>query len=367
MIAAVTLCTVFLLFACNNDDFYHLYGEPQTLSEGEKAGETQAPITENDTQDPSDLTEQEEQTDKGSQDTDSGTEQPTDGTDNDNKTTDLSDEKEKDKDTENADQTGEDDRNDDLLKEDEIVLSEHFDLSETKEGLYPYIAFRPSETALTVFVGMRSVGTAEVGSDGGISFDCGFAEQEYRLWGNLDQRGHLTTYVWFEALNAFKQVAFVSSAMQIDLTEQELTVLQNPSPSSDLQESDEEGVIEETQKTGVTNGTSLADLSPLTQSALYPLWEGIHGVAENLTVDMLGEMGEEYRFSVVGMTAEESAALVARFESYITYRAEIASGTEYEAAGLYEGSVFNLAVRISKENAVYSADIHATVYPLGEE
>ena len=309
-------CTV-LLFACKEDDFYKMYGTSnsvvtqdaslteETPSADELTQGTDSLEKESEENDP-DLEKEKETTetqgenadvtekDKGSvtekgedgatgkeNETDEGSHGTNEGNEDEN-SSDLSEENEQkdphsddenkqeqtdqtqsDPEQTSDDQTVEDkEEESSLTDKEEPDYDEIFDLSVSWGDCYLYKSFDAPSEVFSVSVNREFIGTATVYATGDVTFDCGFVESECELWGKWDQKGNITTYVFFQTLAALKEIEFSPALAQLDLSAAELERLRAVVPPEGPEQGEEQeqkdsqqqgdGLSDETQSGGST-------------------------------------------------------------------------------------------------------------------
>ena len=287
-------CTV-LLFACKEDDFYKMYGTSnsvvtqdaslteETPSADELTQGTDSLEKESEENDP-DLEKEKETTetqgenadvtekDKGSvtekgedgatgkeNETDEGSHGTNEGNGNEN-SSDLSEENEQNdplSDDENKqeqtdqtqsdpEQTSDDQIVEDKKEESSLTDKEEpdydaiFDLSVSWGDCYLYKSFDAPSEVFSVSVNREFIGTATVNATGDVTFDCGFVESECELWGKWDQKGNITTYVFFQTLAALKEIEFSPALAQLDLSAAELERLRGVVPPEGPEQGEEQ-------------------------------------------------------------------------------------------------------------------------------
>ena len=126
-----------------------------------------------------------------------------------------------------------------------------FDLTVESDGLYRYI-FGEGSKAYPVYVGTREIGKAAFVAGGTIRFDCDFEQEEREVWGTWDEEDRLSLFVRFEELSdPFREIVLRTSlaeAIQLDLTEQDLTVLKKHEAQPTDQGTDLDPVAEDAPK-----------------------------------------------------------------------------------------------------------------------
>ena len=99
---------------------------------------------------------------------------------------------------------------------------------------------------------MREIGKAAFVAGGTIRFDCDFEREEREVWGTWDENDNLILYVRFEELSdPFRKIVLRTSlaeAIQLDLTEQDLTVLKKHEAQSADQDADLDQEAEDAPK-----------------------------------------------------------------------------------------------------------------------
>jgi len=418
LIAITLFLFLFCLFACNEQDFYELYGEPQQI-----ASTSDDVTTDGDGQNAADSIGEIDQT----ADDDGGTQSSSDGgavIGGDTATDGANNGGEEGANDAHSGEDGTTATNQDG-EEDEMsaYLAEIFDLSEEKEGLYRYVLFESAED-LPVFVGMNQVGTATLTAGGAVVFKCDFKIAERELWGAWDEEYRLSLFVRFDELSdTFRQMVYrpaIALALQLDLSEAELASLKavpvdpsddegkneddekdplDPDASDSTEKSDDTGspapivdpqVLGDTQPSdgkqetddqkdtgsdevssgeeGDTKGSQTLE-SPQTSddsapeaseqlpqgSGIRSFWEGL-GTVSDLQVLVVTAEEEEYSFLLKG-SSEECAALTESLTPYLTYSNKTTAPEQYQATVLLDQKVFNLFVQITKESSAFSASV----------
>ncbi|MBQ7713034.1 MAG: hypothetical protein IJT69_04380 [Clostridia bacterium] len=308
---------------------------------------------------------------------------------------------------EESEQSGETGADGDSTEEQGIDYGTIFDLTVENGGLYRYV-FGEGSKNYPVYVGTREIGKAAFVAGGTIRFDCDFEQEEREVWGTWDENDNLILYVRFEELSdPFHKIVLRTSlaeAIQLDLTERDLTVLkkhkaQSADQGADLDQEAEDAPKGETvdpavpqneqttegkgspddgetsSDSGEEGGSSAPDVqgAPVEQGSLDEntdeevgetlpaesrvafLWEGV-GTAKEVEIIVLSDEEEEYSFRLSG-SGEQRALLLERLRPYIIYSDESASLKQYQAEIPLDPIKFNVFVQLIGDGDLFAAQV----------